>query len=254
MPDWSLQINIFLDTLASVLQAALGRNLVGLYVYGSLTQRAFDPRRSDVDCVALIRRGLGAKPVSRLRRELHRLRSGPWTRRLQLTILVRGELLRVNSQGWLYQFGRFSRSGSDGNPIIWANILQSGRAILGPPPRTVVPPITRRLMRAALLREVGYLHAELTTKRRSTWRARTSYRRYAALTLCRILYTFATGRVASKPTAAAWARSRVPVAHRATIRRASAASTTGRLPLRDLRKLLRYVGQRLGAGPVGQGA
>lgn len=250
MPDWSLQINAFLDALGSALQAALGRNVIGLYLYGSLTQDAFDPRRSDVDCVALIRRGLGAKALSRLRRELRRLRDGPWVRRLQLTILVRGELLQVDGHGWLYQFGRLSHSGSDGNPIIWANILQSGRVILGPAPRTVVPPITQRLMRAALVREVGYLRAELTAKRRSQWRARMSYRRYAALTLCRILYTFATGRVVSKRIAAAWAQSRVPVEHRATIRRASAVSATGRLPLRDLRKLLLHVDQRLGAMPA----
>ena len=96
--QWSVQLNTFLSDLGNALQTALGRNLVALYVYGSLTQDAFDPRRSDVDCVALIRHGLRSKVVARLRRELRR-QDGPWLRRLQLTILVSGELLRVNGRG-----------------------------------------------------------------------------------------------------------------------------------------------------------
>ena len=250
MLDWSLRLNTFLGSLGNALQAALGRNLVGLYVYGSLTQDAFDPRCSDVDCVALIRRGLGSKVVSGLRRQLRHLRNEPLLRRLQLTILVRDELLQLNGQGWLYQFGRLSHSGSDGNPIIWVNILRSGRVVLGPAPRTVVPPITHRVLRAALRREVGYLRAELITKRRSKWRARMHYRRYAALTLCRILYTVATGRVVSKPIAAAWAMSRVRAEHRTTIQRARGPSRSARLPLRDLRKLLLHVEERLRAVPA----
>ena len=90
-----------LDHLARQLQADLGRNVVGLYVYGSLTQNAFDARRSDVDCVAVIRRGLSPVVVSRLRANLGRL-SGrhSWMRRLQLTILIQRELLRFNGDGW----------------------------------------------------------------------------------------------------------------------------------------------------------
>jgi streptomycin 3"-adenylyltransferase len=249
MAQWSVQLNTFLSDLGNALQTTVGRNLVALYVYGSLTQDAFDPRRSDVDCVALIRHGLRSNVVARLRRELRR-QDGPWLRRLQLTILVSGELLRVNGRGWLYQFGRLRRSGSDGNPIIWVNILHSGRVIVGPAPKTVVPPITVRVLRAALLRELGYLRDELITKRSSMWRARLSYRRYAALTMCRILYTFATGQVASKRVAATWAQSRVPVQHRAIVRRARDTSTRGRLPLRDLRKLLLHIEQRLGGVAV----
>src|SRR6058998_1560342 len=98
-----------LDHLARQLQADLGRNVVGLYVYGSLTQHAFDVRRSDVDCVAVIRRRVSPVVVSRLRTSFRRL-SGrhSWMRRLQLTILIQRELLQFNGDGWLYQFGRLS--------------------------------------------------------------------------------------------------------------------------------------------------
>jgi hypothetical protein len=34
-------------------------------------------------------------------------------------VLVRRELFRMDGAGWLHQFDRLSRSGSDGNPPIW---------------------------------------------------------------------------------------------------------------------------------------
>lgn len=242
----------FLDHLADELQADLGPNVRGLYVYGSLTQNAFDVRRSDVDCVAVIRRRLSPAVESRLRTGLRRLSARHhWMRRLQLSILIQRELLRFNGAGWLYQFGRLSRSGSDGNPIIWANILESGQVVFGADPRTFMPPITPALMRAALEREAGYLRAELVTKRVSVWRSRGSYRRYAALTTCRILYTLETGRVASKGTAAAWALRRLPTVHRAIVRRAIARPVGNRpLPLRPLRALLEYIERRLATAPT----
>src|SRR5579864_5758072 len=122
LPEALKQVTDLLDHLGTALQADLGRNVVGLYVYGSMTQNAFDPGRSDVDCVAVIRRPLRPSEEGRLRGSLRRLRGRrPWMRRLQMTILIRRELLRFNGQGWLYQFGRLTRPGSDGNPIIWAN-------------------------------------------------------------------------------------------------------------------------------------
>ncbi|HWZ29341.1 MAG TPA: aminoglycoside adenylyltransferase domain-containing protein [Gemmatimonadales bacterium] len=235
-----------LDHLGAGLQADLGRNVVGLYVYGSLTQGAFDPRRSDVDCVTIIRRPLRPSEERRLRVSLRQLRARhPWMRRLQMTILIRRELLRFNGQGWLFQFGRLTRPGSDGNPIIWANLLESGRVVFGPAPRTLVRRIPRHLMHAALAREITYLRVELITNPRSVWRRRATYRRYAALTACRILYTLATGRVTSKPRAAAWALRRLPSEHRAIVRRAASGSG-GRLPLGPLRALVEHVERRLG--------
>jgi streptomycin 3"-adenylyltransferase len=238
-----LHVPTLLDRLASQLSADLGRNLVGLYVYGSLTQNAFDARRSDVDCVAVIRRRLTSAAVSRLRTNLRTSsRREPWMRRLQLTILILRELLQVDGDGWLFQFGHLTRTGSDGNPIIWANILESGHVVCGPDPRTFVPPITPTVMRAALQREIGYLRAELVTKRNSEWRGRSTYRRYAALTACRILYTLETGRVAAKHAAAAWALRRLPSVHRPIVRRAVAQSPrTPFLPLAPLRDLLEHV-------------
>src|SRR4029434_6295322 len=115
-----------------------------------------------------------------------------------------------DSKGCLFQFGRLERSGSDGNPIIWMNVLKSGIVLYGPRPESFVPEITDEILFRALKREVGYLRAEIIENPHSQWRDVPSYGAYAVLTLCRILYSFRKGTIASKPRAARWAIKSLP--------------------------------------------
>ena len=205
------EVSALLRELATRLPAVLGRNLVGVYLYGSLTQRAFDPARSDVDCIAVTRRDLSDAQFKRLDAWLARLaRSNPWASRLQMVFLIRDEVLTMNSRACLYQFGVLRRGGSDGNPIIWMNVLESGVPLYGERPESFVPEITPEILFEALVREVGYLREEMSVKPESEWRDVPYYRAYAALTLCRILYSHAKGAVVSKRRAARWAVKRLP--------------------------------------------
>ena len=114
-----------LRALTAALDQALSSSLVGAYLYGSLTQRAFDPARSDVDCIVVVRRDLTDAQLRKLAAWLaHASDSDAWVRRLQMQVLRRGRLLQSDSRGALYQFGSLRRSGSDGNPIIWRNVLK----------------------------------------------------------------------------------------------------------------------------------
>jgi len=244
------QVSALLDELGTQLPTLLGKNLVGVYVYGSLTQKAFDPRRSDVDCIAVLRRDLSRAEAKALRTYLAKYsESNAWTRRLQLLILLKHELLKINGVGWLYQFGRLSRSGSDGNPIIWMNVLDTGKVLFGPQPKTFIPRINRSMLNQALSREVGYLREELIDKPRSKWRDVPSYRAYSVLTLCRILYSFNTGAVVSKPRAARWALRSVAAPYHAIIRQALREDETKprhRIPLRKIRTFLQYAKDSIG--------
>jgi Domain of unknown function (DUF4111) len=241
-------LQTYFQLLAMCLRAALGPNALGLYVYGSLTQDAFEARRSDLDCVGLLQRRPGAAQLRRLRAQLRELaRKDARTRRLQLTLLLKRELFLANGDGWVYQFGRLERTGSDGNPIIWANIRDTGLVVFGPEPAAFLPRLTRRLMQAALVRELGYLREELVSLTSSRWRGRQSYRRYAVLTICRILYTQRTSRVVSKRRAAGWALHNLPPRHQGIVRLATRpVSVSGRqLPLHAIRGLLTYAAARL---------
>jgi len=248
------QVSALLDELGTQLPVLLGKNVVGVYVYGSLTQRAFDPRRSDVDCIAVLRRDLSCAEAKALRTYLKKYsESNAWTRRLQLLILLKRELLKVNGVGWLYHFGRLSRSGSDGNPIIWMNVLDTGRVLFGPQPHTFVPRITRSMLNQALAREVEYLQEELIDKPHSKWRDVPFYRAYSVLTLCRILYSFNTSVVVSKPRAARWALHSVPASYHGIIRQAlqdQEAKSRRRIPLRHIRSFLQYARAVINRNPT----
>lgn len=208
IPD---QVSALLQTLTGRLPVILGKNLVGIYVYGSLTQSAFNPKRSDVDCIVVTERDLSDAQFRRLEAWLIReSKSNPWIARLQMVFLIKNEILTMNSRACQYQFGQLKRSGSDGNPIIWMNVLKSGLVLFGPPPDSFVPEITPEILFQALKREVGYLREDFIEKPESEWRDVPSYRVYAVLTLCRILYSFRRDTIVSKQRAASWAIRRLP--------------------------------------------
>ena len=52
--------------MAADFSAILRENLVGIYLWGSLTYQAFDEACSDVDCIAVTRRDLDEREFSEL--------------------------------------------------------------------------------------------------------------------------------------------------------------------------------------------
>ena len=237
-----------LRSLTGALDGILGANLVGVYLYGSLTQLAFAPARSDIDCLVVVRRDLTHAQFLKLRTWLAQAAiADPWIPRLQMQVLVKGKLLRADTRGCLYQFGVLRRSGSDGNPIIWMNVLGSGLTLCGPAPATFLPPINSQMLFKALVREIAYLRAEIGAPA-SKWRELPFYRTYAVLTLCRILYSYRkNGVVVSKPRAARWALRALPTRWHSLIRGAVASDRRKRptLALPRIARFIEYVDAQL---------
>jgi hypothetical protein len=205
------KVSDLLHDLTARLRDILGKNLVGMYLYGSLTQRAFNPKRSDVDCIVVLRRAMSASHFKHIEKWLSRAaESDPWVARLQMQFLVRDNVLTMDAPACLFQFGVLRRDLSDGNPIVWRNILESGVTLFGAHPETFVPPISPAIVLEALKREAGYIREEIILNPASQWRDVPYYRAYAVLTLCRILYSFVKGGIVSKPRAARWALKSLP--------------------------------------------
>ena len=249
MPHRPAQVTALLCDLGAHLPVLLRGNLVGIYLYGSLTQEAFDSKRSDIDCIVVTKRALSDAQFKKLRAWLTlNAKSNPWTSRLQASFLLRDKVLTANSPSCLYQFGRLKRSRSDGNPIIWMNVLRSGEILYGPRPESFVPPITREILFRALEREVGYLREEIIENPRSKWRDVAFYRAYAVLTLCRILYSFNTGTIVSKQRAARWAMKHLPPQWIELILQALASDAgkrRARIPVRRIAQFIAFIDARL---------
>jgi hypothetical protein len=236
------QVSFLLQQLTAHLPVILGKNLVGIYLYGSLTQRAFNPDHSDVDCIVVTHRDLSEAQFRKLEAWLTQISaSNPWTARLQVSFLLRNKVLTMNSRACLYQFGLLKRSSSDGNPIIWLNVLKSGMILFGPKAESFVPEITSEMLFQALKRESGYLREELFEKPHSEWRDNPVYHAYAVLTLCRILYSFRKGTIVSKPRAAQWAIRYLPREWKGIIHQALRADGTGRKVGISLSRIERFI-------------
>src|SRR5438093_12070591 len=118
------EVASLLVELTAMLPQIIGKNLAGIYLYGSLTQQSFNPKRSDIDCIVVTYRDLSNTQFKALGEWFERMaKTNPWTTRLQISFLIRNQILRMNAKACLYQFGKLTRSGSDGNPIIWINVL-----------------------------------------------------------------------------------------------------------------------------------
>jgi len=208
-----------------------------------------------VDCIVVTKRDLSDAQFRKLEKYFARVaKSNPWTARLQISFLTRDKLFTVNRKACLYQFDVLTRSGSDGNSIIWNNIMKSGVVLFGGRPDTFVPAISPAMLLESVERELGYLREEITNPK-SEWRDVPFYRAYAVLTLCRILYTFKKGKVVSKPVAARWALKHLPDGFHKVIHCADfcasqnvwrrEAKQAARLTLRQIERLIDFVDAQL---------
>ena len=153
-----------LRTMAADFPAMLGGNLVGIYLWGSLTYDAFDERCSDVDCVAVTRRDVderGFAVVGEWFREHGEQNS--WARRLDMRFVIDGEFLDKTSRccGFYPYLGKLVRHGSGGNPIIWRNIARSGITLWGKDAAQIAPEVSEERLNQALLLELNYLKQDL---------------------------------------------------------------------------------------------
>ena len=206
------EINILLNELLAGARRVLGQQFVGLYVHGSVASHDFNPQRSDIDFVVVTADTLPADMLSALEVMHARLtRSGlQWADVLEGSYIPLAALRRYDPTNSNYPAlrvdGTFAVDGHGSDWIIQRHILrEKGLTLAGPPIKTLIDPVSPDALRWAsrgILRE--WWQPQLT----ESFRIRSDeYQAYAILTMCRILYTLEHGDVASKPTAAQWAKS-----------------------------------------------
>ena len=201
----------FLGRAVSSWRSALGRNLAGVYVQGSLSTGAFNPRTSDIDVVATTRTLTDTAANERLH-EVHREMLGwgddRWADRLEVSFVParalaapgvpRIAILEMHpDEGFKVQ-----RLGPDF--VIQKRILREhGITLFGPRIAKTVAPVTSGELRVAVvgnLREWWLPQLEYPGQF-----LKRGYQAYAVLTMCRSLCLLATGELLTKPEAAAWA-------------------------------------------------
>jgi hypothetical protein len=217
-----------LQTMAADFPVILRENLVGIYLWGSLTYEAFDETVSDVDCIVVTRQDLDDREFSKLDDWFEETgQHNRWVKRLDMRFVIDHEFLDKTSRccGFYHHTGKLVRHGSDGNPITWVNIGQSGITLWGKDSKLIAPYVSEQCLNDALLLELNYLKEGLASRAGDRSDKAFLYNAYAVLTACRILYSAHQRELVSKDQAYRWAMETVPPIWRAVIR----AARTNRL-------------------------
>lgn len=243
-------VNLLLAELLAGARRALGDQLVGFYLSGSLAIGGFKPGRSDIDFLGVTAGELSMIELAALREMHRRIAAGPspWASELEGSYIPASALRRYNPRRTHHPHidrGRnalaIQQHDTDWVVQRWVT-REHGIRLAGPPADGLIDPISPDELRAAV-RELFFFWWAPMAAEPDRLRP-TAYQVYAVLTMPRILYTFAHGAVVSKPDAAAWAR-RALDARWAVLLAEALAWEEGQVfdHLEDTRDLIRFTGE-----------
>ncbi len=206
MPPIPSSVKQLITTIQSDLPVILKDNLFGIYIYGSLSYNAFNPKRSDIDCVVVLNRNLTATEFTSLKLWYKKLlKNTSWAKRLELPFIRKNKIITDGTYNYKTTtcfFGKLiRRTATDADsPITWLNIQECGITLYGPKPATFVPKIKNSALKNALKGEWTYIknHCQRWNKKSL------EYQVYIIATLCRILYTLKNNSLTSKENACQW--------------------------------------------------
>jgi hypothetical protein len=203
-------VNALLCLLLERVRGILVDQLVGMYLYGSLSLGDFDPESSDVDFLFVTEGEIAHDTLDALRRMHADIASSGlrYAQKLEGSYIPRAALRRYDPTNALHptlgvdwDFG-LGQHGT--NWIVERHIVREhGVAVWGAPPETLIDPVPRRNLQAATCAMLTEFWAQQLDG--AAWLEPRDYQAFAALTMCRALYTLSEGDVISKPQAAAWA-------------------------------------------------
>ena len=237
-------VDAVLAQLLADVRGALGPQLVGVYLDGSLATRDFAEASSDIDVLVVTEDVLSDEAVAALATMHVRIATGTsrWARELEVSYIPRRALRRFDPDDNCHPCiergsGRLTVETHDRDWVIHRHVVREhGVALAGPDPRTLIDPVGAGDLRDAVVSLLhGWWRPATTCRRRLD---HPFYRSYAVLTMCRMRYTLQHGVVVSKPLAARWAQAALDATWTPLIQAALAWSSD---IVPDLAETLRFI-------------
>lgn len=236
-------VNAILSDLLTRVQAILGDNFVGMYLYGSLATGTFDPNSSDIDFLVATQvevEGEAFRQLQAMHTALGQTDS-KWAIQMEGAYISLPELRRYSERQHPY----LDRDASDlvmetfhTDWVVQRHILREhGITLVGPTIRDLIDPITGDDLRQAMVAMMT-VWWELMLNDPSPLNTY-GYRAYAIMTMCRVLYTMETGDVLPKGAAVEWAIPRLDTKHAKLARLAvSHRNGTPQITLADVQSMI----------------
>ncbi|HEU5348640.1 MAG TPA: aminoglycoside adenylyltransferase domain-containing protein [Ktedonobacterales bacterium] len=208
-------VNAVLHDFLAQIGPLLGSHFHALYLYGSLALGDFNPRTSDIDFLVVTDTDIDDNLFAGLR-DMHarfNASGSPWANRVEAAYIPEYALRHSSPSA-----ARYPQIETEGGMLVrdpleagWVFQRQSlrdyGIVLAGPDPQTVIDPVDLDDMRRAALAITGqWLDQAHHDPEWLAWVRQRNHQAFVVLTLCRVLYSLATGTVTSKPAAARWAR------------------------------------------------
>lgn len=205
------ELNQVLGELVSRIQDTLDNDFIGAYLQGSFAVGDYD-QHSDIDFVVVIEDDLAAHQVDALQvmhDQVYQLGS-EWAKHLEGSYFSREILLHHSKRGmklWYLDHGARSlvRSNHCNTILVRWIVREKGITLAGPPPKTLVDPISEELLRADILETLTNWGQQILDDP-SPYNNR-FYQSFIVLSYCRMLHDLHRGYPGSKREGAEWAKS-----------------------------------------------
>jgi hypothetical protein len=236
-----------LDDLLPGIRDALGENLVGAYLRGSLALGDFNPATSDLDVLAVTERPVDDREFAGLAALHAQLAALPnsYANRMEIAYIDRVALKR-------FAAGRHHPTLGQGEELAWSEhrdnwilerwtVRERGVVLLGPEPQTLIDPIAPDELHAAVRARLRDWADWADQPDDPDWLLPLAHNAYVVETMCRALYTLARSELVSKPRAVAWALATLPEPWRALVARSQAWRIDTTIDLSVVPEVMRFV-------------
>ena len=243
------RVNSLLRILLRDYQAALGGELVALYLHGSLALGDFDIESSDIDTLVVTKGGLDTHTREQLALVQRRYKGSgiPLAMSMDELFATEADVRRYQPDRVPLHNGPMTYSteldGWGSQSVLDRYVVRNhGIALYGPSPASLIDPISPDELRQAVRATVNEVWASYLGDN-SIWLLAPAFPHTAVVTLCRVLYTLEHGEIVSKPAAVRWAQETLEPEWQLMVRR-STQSNAGHAVGDEVANFLRYVVER----------
>lgn len=200
------QVQEHLDKFTAIFVEEVRENLVGIYLHGSLAMGCFNPARSDIDLLVVVKEKMPVSSIKQVKSKILSLRE-EMTNGLEFSVIMESHLTHfVYPTPFEFHYSDFHREKyiADDNYLCGgyedadlasqiAVAYQRGMTLHGQPLAERYPPIENRYYLASILHDIECASVDIITNPM-----------YITLNLCRVLYFIKEGKITSKREGGEW--------------------------------------------------